>query len=189
MRTSVLGLGVPEAGDEGVGHHVLQSLAEHGVPPWVDLGQAANEDALVPMLETGSRVIVVDASVGTDLPGELLELDPETLAQADATWLLSHGMRALQALATARSRRMEPVGLDLRVVAITVDPPRAHHAGLTAPVAAAVPRAVKRVLDLVTASRRKPQPSVVTLLNPVSPSASPRQSHGAGSHGSLRRSS
>jgi hydrogenase maturation protease len=146
----VVGLGHVAAGDEGgVGPAVLKGLRQRGVPEGVELVRLSDPLGLVPLLEGGGRVVLVDAMLappaGAVLEIELEELSPEAPLPAS-----SHAAGAMQAFELARA--LSPLGAapDLRVVAITIDLSDRCRARLSPAVDAAVPRAVERVLALLS---------------------------------------
>jgi hydrogenase maturation protease len=148
MRARVIALGQAAAGDDGVALVILERLREHGVPEGVELLRAAEDLALVPLLETPAAVVIVDAVLQAP-SGQVLELTPEELARRAPRALSSHGFGACQAIELARVLKPECGVPAIRIVAITISPPQRFSQRLSATVAAAVPVAVERVLALV----------------------------------------
>ena len=147
VRTRVIGLGEPAAGDDGVGRAVLARLREDGVPLGVELLEVRDPSEIVPLLAGGAPVIVVDAIVGAT-PGEVLDLLPDDLAEQGALPVSTHGLGVLQAIELARVLNDAPASV-VRIVGIAIDRPTRQGAGLSPPVAAAVARATERVRALV----------------------------------------
>ena len=148
MRARVIGLGQAAAGDDGVGLAVLDALRAHGVPADVELVAAAEDATLVSLLEVGAPVVLVDAILGTPA-GEVLELSPSELARRGPRGLSTHGLGVPHVVELARTLVPDTVSPSVRVVAVTIERPTAYAHGLSPAVAAAVPRAVARVLGLV----------------------------------------
>jgi hydrogenase maturation protease len=148
MRARVIGLGQAAAGDDGVGLVVLDALRARGVPADVDLVCAAEEATLVSLLETSLPVVLVDAVLGTP-PGEVLDLAPADLIRRGPRAVSTHGLGVPDAIALARTLAPDAVPRSVRVVAVTIERPAGYAHGLSPQVAAAVPRAVERVLGLV----------------------------------------
>ena len=144
----VIGLGQSAAGDDGIGLAVVDALRARGVPPGVELVRASEDAALVSLLETAAPVVLVDAVLGSP-PGEILDLDPAELALRDARGVSTHGIGVADAIALARALVPDGVTPSIRVVAVTIERPARHEARLSPAVAAALPRAVARVLALV----------------------------------------
>jgi hydrogenase maturation protease len=144
----VIALGQAAAGDDGAGLAVLVELRRGGVPDGVELLHAAEDGALITLLQTPEPVVLVDAVVG-GAPGEVLELGPEELATSGVHPVSTHGIGAAQAIALARTIGPATVSPAIRIVGITIAPPARYVQALSAPVAAAVPRAAARVRALV----------------------------------------
>jgi hydrogenase maturation protease len=148
MRARVIGLGQGAAGDDGIGLAVLDALRARGVPADVELVRAAEDVTLVSLLETCAPVVLVDAVLGTPT-GEVLELSPADVARRGPRALSTHGLGVPEAVELARTLAPDTVSPSVRVVAVTIERPVGYAQGLSPAVAAAVPRAVERVLALV----------------------------------------
>lgn len=146
-RVRVIALGQAAAGDDGVGLAVLDALRERGVPADVECLRAPEDVALVSLLETRAPVVLVDAVL--DAPaGRVLVLSPADLA-AHGRAVSTHGIGVAEALELARTLAPDAISPSVRVVAVTIERPVRYEPRLSAAVAAAVPHAVERVLDLV----------------------------------------
>ncbi|HSP80256.1 MAG TPA: hydrogenase maturation protease [Myxococcaceae bacterium] len=141
----VIGLGQAAAGDDGVGLAVLEYLRVQGVPEGVELLEAEEPSALLPLLETPARVVLVDAVLAAPA-GEVLELAPDELAQRGFSTLSSHGLGVAQAVALARLLSPEAVSPSIHVVGVSISRPERFREGLSPEVAAAIPHAASRVL-------------------------------------------
>ena len=148
MRARIIGLGQAAAGDDAVGLAVLEWLQDHGVPEGVELVRAAEESALIGLLETAAAVVLVDAVLGTP-PGQIRELTPAQLDRGGLLPLSTHGMGVPQALQLAHILTPDAVSSSIRIVAVTISRPGRYEQQLSPAVAAAVPRAGERVLALV----------------------------------------
>jgi len=148
MRARVIGLGQAAAGDDGVGLVVLDALRARGVPADIELVRAAEDATLVSLLETCAPVVLVDAVLGTPA-GEVLELSPTDLARHGPRAVSTHGLGVPDAVALARTLAPDTVAPSVHVVAVTIERPAGYTQCLSPAVAAAVPRAVERVLGLV----------------------------------------
>jgi hydrogenase maturation protease len=147
--TLIVGIGNAYAGDDSVGLVVAERLCAAGFAAVA----APDVSAIVTLLTASDRVVVVDAVVGRGGAGRVVELSEQDLVGAcdphsadgtrqSARRVSSHGMGIGQALALARAIGGNGCAKDVRVVGITIDPPRAAGAALSAPVAAAVDEAV-----------------------------------------------
>lgn len=147
MRTRVVGIGQKVAGDDGVGIAVLDELSRRRVPEGTELLRLVDPMALVSLLETEDRVVLVDAVLASP-PGVVMDLSPEEISSQASQPASSHGMGAARAIELARALSPDTTP-DLRVVAITIGRPDRYRVGLSPEVAAAVPKAADHVLQLL----------------------------------------
>jgi hydrogenase maturation protease len=148
MRARVIALGQAAAGDDAVGLAVLEEVRRGGVPDGVELVHAAEDSALLALLETPAPVVLVDAVLGQP-PGTVLELTPEELAASGLRAVSTHGLGAAQAIALARTLAAERISPLIHIVGITIARPEKYTQALSPAVAAAVPRAAARVRAVV----------------------------------------
>lgn len=148
MSARVIGLGQIAAGDDAVGLAVLDRIRELGPPDGTELVAAGDATALVELLQTERRVIVVDAVVGHPRVGEVLELPEKELADGLGGHrpLSTHGVSLQQAVALARMTACSDLTSDIVLVAIAIAAPHRCTTGLSAEVRAAVPVAARLVL-------------------------------------------
>jgi hydrogenase maturation protease len=95
----VLGVGNLLLADEGVGIHAIQALAEHELPPAVELvdGGTSTLD-LLPHLHRARRVIVIDALKAGGMPGDIYRCLPEDLLENREKPMSLHQVDFLQLL-------------------------------------------------------------------------------------------
>jgi hydrogenase maturation protease len=148
VRARVIALGQAARGDDGVGPAVLDELHRRGVPADVELRHAPDATAVLPLLETRTAVLIVDAAVGPQ-PGEVIELEPDDLPGCGARPISSHGIGLGEVVALARSLDSGHISPSIRIVAVTIAQPDTVRTGLSAAAAAAVDRAADRILQLV----------------------------------------
>lgn len=169
MTVRVIGIGQPAAGDDGVGLVVLDALRRRDLPAGVRLHAVAEPSGILPLLEGASAVVLVDAVLGAR-PGDVLHLEAASLAGARVVPLSTHGLGVAQALALARTLAPEAMPARLDIVGIGIERPAPGSTGLSAAVAAAVPRAVEDIIALLGARGAKPGGTSCT--NLLSPDAS-----------------
>lgn len=147
MTTRIVGIGAPAAGDDGVGLVVLDALEQETWPDGVELHAVTEPSQIVPLLAGADAVILVDAVLG-GAPGAVLHLDRAALAAGAAAPVSSHGIGVAQALALAE--RLDPGGGPKRldIIGVCIASPERGAQTLSAPVAAAVPRATSWVRNL-----------------------------------------
>ncbi|MBI3205242.1 MAG: hydrogenase maturation protease [Myxococcales bacterium] len=146
MTVRVIGLGQRVAGDDGVGLAVLDEL-ERAPPPQVELCRVSDAAELVELVQTGTRVVIVDAAVGAGAPGTVRTLDAAALADSEVAPVSTHGISVGQALELAKvlaGGRLPPTS----IVAIAIHPPEAYATQLSPAVRAAISVAVRVVHDL-----------------------------------------
>jgi len=158
VKVRVVGLGNTILRDDGVGIHVARSVAAclARAAPGIEVDVVEAETAgfaLLELLEGWDRVVVVDAVTLDGLaPGEVVRMD---LGSFRPSLRLSsvHEIDLPTALALGErlGRRMPS---DVRVVGIQAGDLSTFGEDLTPAVAAAVPRAVEAVLDLLSAAPR-----------------------------------
>ena len=142
--TLVVGLGTAYGADDAVGLVVTERLRALRLPALT----VPDASALVEVLGTRERVVIVDAVVGAGATGEVIHLVGEEIARAArGKPVSSHGIGVADAIAMARALD-EGYATDVHVVGIAIDLPRKPATCLSAPVAMAVDRAVALVREL-----------------------------------------
>lgn len=146
MRGRVVGLGQALACDDAVGLLVIEALRREGVADGVELFAVTDASALVPLLQTGAPVAIVDAVVGRGAPGDVVTLDERALRRGHARPVSSHGLDVADAVALARA--LDRAGTSRRVglVGVVVPPPAAIGSEPSAAVRAAIPAAARAAL-------------------------------------------
>lgn len=161
MRTLVLGLGNELAGDDAVGHLAARAVGERlaceGRAHVAEVVESsASGLALLEVLAGYDTAVVIDAiRSGRRPPGTIVEMDLRDVGRVVAPSTHQAGLAELAAVA-------ERLGLTFpastRVLAIEVVDPFTLGAGLSAPVAAALPELVRRAHGLVLAWAHEEEP-------------------------------
>ena len=148
MSARVIGLGQIAAGDDAVGLAVLDRIRQMGPPDGTELVAARDATALVELLQTERRVVVVDAVVGQPGVGEVIELPEKALTAGLGCprTLSTHGVSLQQAVALARMTSCGVMASEIVLVAVAIAPPERYTTGLSPAVQAAVPVAARVVL-------------------------------------------
>jgi hydrogenase maturation protease len=139
--TTVLGIGNPIMGDDGVGIALLGELMAAGLErpvEFVDGGTIGM--SLLPLVEDTGSLLILDAVAGDGPPGTLVHLTGDQLPRLIRAKISAHQVGLLDALAGARLRATEPD----RIAVVGLIP--AHidiRVGLSPVVAASVGRAVE----------------------------------------------
>lgn len=152
MSTRVIGIGQPAAGDDGVGHAVIDALAAMILPAGTEIVRARESSALVELYAGAARVIVTDALMSSGAPelapGTVHVLGADSLSRRGAVGVSSHGINAVRALDMARVLFTD-VPDDVWFVAVSIDAPTTYGYGLSEPVARAVPLAARAIAELI----------------------------------------
>lgn len=145
----VIALGQAAAGDDGAALHLMNALEARLTPSErkrVELVTATDASQLVDLLRTPHPVWILDAVVGADAPGQVLTLSLAELAATPACSVSSHGLDVRQAVELCHTLYPEQRSPELRIVAISIEAPRAYRHGLSAQVHAAVERCTETLL-------------------------------------------
>jgi hydrogenase maturation protease len=142
-RTLVLGIGNVLMGDEGVGVEVVRRLQGLPLPAGVEcLDGGTGSFALLEPMGRAALIILVDAAIDEAPPGSVRRLTPRFSRDYPRS-LTAHDI-GLKDLLDAFHLLGEPPPVVL--YAVSVRPPAEPGLDLSAPVAAAVPGVVRRVL-------------------------------------------
>jgi len=154
MKTLVIGLGNPILGDDGVGWRVAEEVARLTVnTPGIQVETfALGGLSLMEQLTGYERVILIDAiashqkPIGTVSHFPITDLVDRSYGHTTAV----HDASLRQALSIGRSMNV-PLPEDERITIVAIESEAVYDFSeqLTPPVAAAVPLAVKTVLDLL----------------------------------------
>jgi hydrogenase maturation protease len=154
VRTVIIGLGNPILRDDSVGLHVArQARAALGEGSDITfLEESVGGLRLMEQMVGFDRAILIDAICSGRTPGTVLTLDPrEMRTQHSAS---SHDVNLPTALALGRrSGARLPADDQIQIIAIEALDVETFGEVMTEAVAAAVPRAVERVLAVLDQER------------------------------------
>ncbi|MDO9556215.1 MAG: hydrogenase maturation protease [Coriobacteriia bacterium] len=149
-RVLVLGIGNPLMLDEGIGVRVLEEMDRHYTfgdqTELVDAGTMGL--GMINMFRDIDFMLIIDAIDGTDHPaGTVVRVSPEDFSPNQ----VFHGLHDVRFVDVLNSARLIGIELDAECVGIQVQDmsPKELTIGLSAPVEAAVPRAVAAALTLL----------------------------------------
>jgi hydrogenase maturation protease len=158
--TVVIGLGNPLMGDDGLGLVTLERLRESGggagFTGAIDLVDGGTWGlTLLPVIESASRVVLLDAIERGAPPGTLHTLQRDDIPRYFATKISPHQVALQDVLALAELRGTLP----RETVAIGIEPARVEMGcGLSEPIARRVDDLVEVVLRHLAAWGHVPQP-------------------------------
>jgi len=155
MKTLIIGLGNPILGDDGVGWVVARQVEEHFAGQRADLEfdyLSLGGLSLMERMIGYRRVLIIDSlTTGTRPIGEVTTFTLDELADlSSGHTTAAHDTSLKTALAMGRK-----LGADLpedqHVYVVAVEARQVHdlQEGLTPPIAAAVPQAVRTALELL----------------------------------------
>jgi hydrogenase maturation protease len=155
----VIGVGSPDRGDDAVGREVAGAVAALGLPG-VAVSEHEDPTDLVEAWSGAFAAVVVDAVCSGALPGSVsvLEVGADSAALPRSAWARTgrggtHALGLASAVELSRALRRLPA----RLWVVGVEAARFEHGlPLSAPVAASVPEAVRRVVALVELSCEVP---------------------------------
>jgi hydrogenase maturation protease len=137
--TTVLGIGNPIMGDDGIGIALLSMLMAAGVErpvEFVDGGTIGM--SLLPLVEDAGSLLILDAVAGDGPPGSVVRLTGDQLPRLMRAKLSPHQVGLLDVLAGARLRGTEPD----RIAVVGLIPADVNlRVGLTPVVAASIRQA------------------------------------------------
>jgi coenzyme F420 hydrogenase subunit delta len=154
-RRIVFGCGNPLFGDDGFGAQVIAHLDACFAWPddvaCLDIGTAVR-DLLFDMILSPAKpeqIIIVDAmDLEGGLPGQIYEIDVDRIHPAKICDFSLHQFPTTNMLKEIQ----DGTDIDVRILVAQPSPlPTEVRPGLSAPVAAAVPKMCRRIMDLLTA--------------------------------------
>lgn len=150
-HTAVIGCGNLARGDDGVGPHVVQALAQRGVArdPRVRLLDAGTDGMAVMHAARGCRrLILIDAARSGSSPGAVFEVPGSELQDRPPPPMTLHDFRWEHALFAGRRMHGAAFPADVTVLLVEVQS-TAFGLELTPAVAAAAEKVAQRVESLV----------------------------------------
>jgi hydrogenase maturation protease len=136
--------------DEGVGIHLVQSLAGQELPPDVEVMDGGTRGLDLLMLFQGRKlVVIVDCARMGEKPGTVRVFEAREIEPQQSRAFSVHGINLGHALELG-----ERLGMLPEVVIVGVEPEKIGiNIGLTDTLSAALPEIEKTVKDLIAARR------------------------------------
>ena len=151
---TVLGVGNPIMGDDGVGLELLRAVEAACPDPRVDyVNGVTGGMELLPVIQDATRLLVLDAVAGPE-PGVVVRLNGDQVPRMLSAKLSPHQVGLLDLFAAARLLGNEPA----EVVVVGVTPESVDvRVGLSPAVAAALGPAAALACDVVTSWLADPE--------------------------------
>lgn len=137
---TVLGIGNPIMGDDGIGIVLLGELMAAGLERPVEFADGGTIGmSLLPLVEDAGSLLILDAVATDEPPGTLVHLTGDQLPRLIRAKISAHQVGLLDALAGARLRGIEPD----RIAVVGITPADINiRVGLTPVVSASIGQAV-----------------------------------------------
>ncbi|MDR1833748.1 MAG: hydrogenase maturation protease [Propionibacteriaceae bacterium] len=146
MPVTVLGIGNPIMGDDGVGLAVLAELRQLRPDPRVEYSDGGTGGLeLLPQVQDAGKLLLLDAVSG-DIPGQVLRFSGDHLPRLLSSKLSPHEVGLLDVLSAARLTGKEPEAVEIVGVVPQVVEMRV---GLSTAVAAAVAQAAALAAEIL----------------------------------------
>jgi hydrogenase maturation protease len=147
----IAGIGNIFFGDDGFGCEVAQQLAQQSLPDQarvIDFG-IRSYDLAYTLTDGFDAVILVDAMAHGDAPGTVSVIEPDLnrLNEFESAQPDTHSLNPVSVLQLAQS--LGPLPAQLLLVACEPEVLESEDLGLSAPVRAAVPRAIEEIKSLI----------------------------------------
>jgi hydrogenase maturation protease len=150
MKTLVIGLGNPILGDDGVGWHVANQILNYNLPITVECCSVGGLSLMEQMIGY-EQVILIDAiTTGRAPTGTVTSFPLESIPDGFDGHLSSPHDTSLQMALRVGDSMGANLPDQVTVIAIEAHNLYEFSEQLTPPVAAAVPEAVRMVMDIVT---------------------------------------
>lgn len=141
---AVIGIGNAFRRDDGIGPAVASDIARRELPGIRVLCCPAEPTAILDAWQGATRAVLIDAAVGDGRPGRVRRCPVEDLVEPTA--LSSHDLSLRQTFELGRALGRVPGS----VTVVSVDVAETGHGeGMTPAVEAALPAAVRAVLDIL----------------------------------------
>jgi len=156
LRSCIVGIGEPLAGDDAVGIRVVERLGESPCPG-IDLLTLRDPSELTSLLPDYSRVLVVDARLDPERAGKVeLFDDASRLGRGSgaARPISSHGIDALTAISLGRTLSGDAAFPEVSLLTIAIARPERLAEGLSGAALRAVDDAALRARAWARGSSR-----------------------------------
>jgi len=154
MKTLVLGIGNPLLGDDGVGFHIAQELANGIKDENIDVKDASIDGLnLIELIIGYDKVIIIDAIMTENGEvGETYKFRPEDIARTVHATTSPHHANLATAIEIGKKYLAEQMPEKIVVIAVEVKEVTRVTEEMTERVKEAVPRAVNLVLEEIVAA-------------------------------------
>jgi len=155
MRTLVLGIGNPILGDDGVGFHIAQELANEIRDENIDVKDTSVDGLnLLELVVDYDRVIIIDAIMTEDRGvGEIYRLKPEDIGKPAQSIISAHHLNLLTAIKLGKRLFPKKMPGAVIVFAVGIQEVTEFTEEMTGKVREAIPKAVNLILTEVASNK------------------------------------
>lgn len=155
MRTLVLGIGNPILGDDGVGFHIAQELANEIKDENIDVKDTSVDGLnLLELIVGYDKVIIIDAIMTEDGEvGEIYQLKPEDIGKPAQSIISAHHLNLLTAIKLGKRLFPKKMPGAVIVFAVGIQEVTEFTEEMTGKVKEAIPKAVNLILAEVASNK------------------------------------
>ena len=149
MRTLILGIGNPIMGDDGVGFHIAQELANEIKDENIDVKDTGIDGLnLLELIVGYDKVIIIDAIMTDDgETGEIYKLRPENFVRTVHPSSSLHNINLATAVEIGKNFLAEQAPEEIVVFAVNIQEVTGFTEEMTRQVREAIPKTVNLILE------------------------------------------
>lgn len=154
MKTLVLGIGNPILGDDGVGAHVAQELAEEIKDENIEVKDTSVAGLnLLELIVGYDRLIVIDAIMTEDeRVGEIYKLEPEDIGEPACSTISAHHLNLANTIKIGKRLLLKDMPKEVTVFAVGTQQVTRVTEEMTEEVREAIPKIVTLVLEKISST-------------------------------------
>lgn len=154
MKTLILGIGNPILGDDGVGFHIAQELAEKIKDENIEVKDTTvNGLNLLELIAGYDKLIVIDAIMTEDgKAGEIYKLKPEIIGEPACSTISAHHLNLANTIELGKRLFPQEMPEEVTVFAVGTQKVAQVTEEMTEAVKEAIPKIVSLVLEEISST-------------------------------------
>jgi len=154
MKTLVLGIGNPILGDDGIGFHIAQELAEKIKDENIEVkATTVNGLNLLELIAGYDKLIVIDAIMTEDgKAGEIYKLKPEGIGEPACSTISTHHLNLANTIELGKRIFPEEMPEEVTIFAVGTQQVAKVTEEMTEKVREAIPKIVSLVLEEISST-------------------------------------
>ncbi|UCD54051.1 MAG: hydrogenase maturation protease [Dehalococcoidia bacterium] len=154
MKTLILGIGNPILGDDGVGFHIAQELAEKIKDENIEVKDTTvNGLNLLELIAGYDKLIVIDAIMTEDgKAGEIYKLKPESIGEPACSTISAHHLNLANTIELGKRLFPQEMPEEVTVFAVGTQKVAQVTEEMTEAVKEAIPKIVSLVLEEISST-------------------------------------